>query len=87
MGRSAEWKHQLKLDGRARPERVAILHLAAFDWNCPQHIPQRWTIDELKQAPLFERIKSLEAEVKRLRAQLEESTASSRPANSPPSSG
>jgi uncharacterized protein len=65
-----EWKQKLLLDDRARPERVVILHLAAFDWNCPQHIPQRWTIEELKQTPLFKRIQDLEAEVKRLRAQI-----------------
>jgi hypothetical protein len=65
-----EWKHTLKLDPKARPERVVIIHLAAFDWNCPQHIPQRWTIDELKQTPLFTRIAELETEVNDLRAAL-----------------
>ena len=86
LPKTTEWKSKLLLDDRSRPERVVIIHLAAFDWNCPQHIPQRWTIDELKQTPLFERIKSLEAEVKELRARLAETTASSQPANSQPSS-
>ena len=30
-------------------ERAIVITLAAFDWNCPQHIPQRFTIDELVQ--------------------------------------
>lgn len=64
------WKDQLLIDSKARPERVVILHLAAFDWNCPQHIPRRWTIEELQQTSLFTRIKSLEQEVSDLRAKL-----------------
>jgi len=64
------WKDQLLLPERARPERVVLIHLAAFDWNCPQHIPQRWTADELKQTPIIKHIESLEAEVKRLRKEL-----------------
>jgi predicted pyridoxine 5'-phosphate oxidase superfamily flavin-nucleotide-binding protein len=65
-----EWKHELLIDARARPERVVILHLAAYDWNCPQHIPQRWTIEELKQTPLFQTIESLQQENSELRAAL-----------------
>ncbi len=30
-------------DYKARPERVFVLRLAAFDWNCPQHITPRFT--------------------------------------------
>ena len=81
-----DWKNQLLLDDRSRPERVVLIHLAAFDWNCPRHIPQRWTIDELKQTPIFERIKTLEAEVKKLRAQIAEAASSNQSTNSPPSS-
>ena len=64
------WKDQLIIDDKGRPERLVLIHVAAFDWNCPQHIPQRWTIDELQQTPLFGRIKSLEQEVTDLRAAL-----------------
>ncbi|WFL78368.1 pyridoxamine 5'-phosphate oxidase family protein [Altererythrobacter arenosus] len=31
----------------AVPERAFVITLAAFDWNCPQHIPQRFTAEEL----------------------------------------
>lgn len=30
-------------DYRARIERVAFINIEAFDWNCPQHITQRFT--------------------------------------------
>lgn len=31
---------------RAFPERAIIINVAALDWNCPQHIPQRLTEEE-----------------------------------------
>jgi predicted pyridoxine 5'-phosphate oxidase superfamily flavin-nucleotide-binding protein len=30
-------------DYRARIERVVYIDVAAFDWNCPQHITPRYT--------------------------------------------
>ncbi len=56
------------MDPRSRPERAIRIHLSAFDWNCPQHIPRRWTIEELRSSDLFDRIRSLEAELQTLRA-------------------
>lgn len=29
-------------------ERVILIKVAALDWNCPQHIPQRFTLEELE---------------------------------------
>jgi predicted pyridoxine 5'-phosphate oxidase superfamily flavin-nucleotide-binding protein len=57
-------------DYRARVERVAAIDVEAFDWNCPQHITQRYTLEEIEAAsrPLHERIAALEAEVRTLRA-------------------
>jgi hypothetical protein len=57
---------------RARPERIFRLRLAAFDWNCPQHITPRCTEAEIARAtqPLRDRLESLEAENKRLRERL-----------------
>lgn len=62
-------------DYRARPERILRLRLAAFDWNCPQHITQRFTKVEIAAAtaPLTERLEALEAENAALRARLGES--------------
>jgi uncharacterized protein len=34
---------------RALPERAVVIAVEAFDWNCPQHIPQRFTREELEQ--------------------------------------
>ncbi len=53
----------------AQVERAMILHVEAFDWNCPQHITPRYTIEEVRElnAPLYEHIAKLEAEVERLK--------------------
>jgi predicted pyridoxine 5'-phosphate oxidase superfamily flavin-nucleotide-binding protein len=37
-------------DYRARVERVAVIDIEAFDWNCPQHITQRYTRAEIEAA-------------------------------------
>ncbi len=51
------------------PERVLLIHVEAFDWNCPQHITPRYTQAELTEllAPMRHRLEALEAENKRLR--------------------
>ncbi len=56
---------------KARIERAFVLHVEAFDWNCPQHITPRFTIEEIKlmSQPLYEHIEKLEAEIKRLKGE------------------
>ena len=64
---------RLTLPGyRAVPERAFLLHLDAFDWNCPQHITPRFTESEIAAAvaPLQTRLAELEAENQTLREQL-----------------
>jgi predicted pyridoxine 5'-phosphate oxidase superfamily flavin-nucleotide-binding protein len=64
---------RLALSGyKAKPERAMVLHLAAFDWNCPQHITPRFTNAEIEDAiaPLREHIAALEAENRTLKARL-----------------
>ena len=58
----------------AKPERVFRLKLAAFDWNCPQHIVPRFTEAEISRAvrPLQEKLEALEAENRALRQRLGE---------------
>lgn len=53
----------------AKVERAMILNVTAYDWNCPQHITPRFTLEEIESAtePLRNRIAELEAEVARLR--------------------
>ncbi|MGB7243682.1 MAG: pyridoxamine 5'-phosphate oxidase family protein [Sulfitobacter sp.] len=55
---------------RARPERAVVIDVEAFDWNCPQHIPIRLTIDELKPhlSELHAENESLKAENQRLKS-------------------
>jgi uncharacterized protein len=57
---------------RAKPERILLLHLVAFDWNCPQHITPRFTEAEIATAvaPLRNRLAALEAENAELRARI-----------------
>jgi len=34
----------------AKAERVFLIHVTAFDWNCSQHITPRWSADEIAAA-------------------------------------
>jgi len=54
---------------KARVERAMILHVKAYDWNCPQHITPRYTLEEIEQAvkPLHDKIRELEEKVEFLR--------------------
>lgn len=54
---------------KAKIERAMILHVTAYDWNCPQHITPRFTLAEIETAtkPLRDRIAELEAEMEVLR--------------------
>jgi len=56
----------------ARPERVFVVRVEAFDWNCPQHITPRFTQAEIEHAltPMAERLRELEQENERLRGEL-----------------
>ncbi len=48
--------------------RVLIIKVEAFDWNCPQHIPIRYSEEELAniKAPLEARIQELEKQLAQL---------------------
>jgi hypothetical protein len=53
-------------------ERVILIHVEAFDWNCPQHITPRYTMEELQEvlAPVRDKLAELEAENAALRNKL-----------------
>jgi len=55
---------------KARPEQVILFTLAAWDANCPQHIPQRFEAEDVAAALAARdgKIAALEAEVARLKA-------------------
>ena len=54
---------------KAAIERVYVIRIEAFDWNCPRHITPRFTAEQVKQAlaPLEHRLEELELENKKLR--------------------
>ncbi len=51
---------------RARIERAIVIHIEAFDWNCPQHITPRFTEAEIRA-----QIEALVAENENLKTQLQ----------------
>ncbi len=52
----------------ARPEQALIFDVAAWDANCPQHIPQQFDAEDVAAAlaDRDDRIATLEAELRRL---------------------
>ncbi|MFT5076910.1 MAG: putative pyridoxine 5'-phosphate oxidase superfamily flavin-nucleotide-binding protein [Flavobacteriaceae bacterium] len=63
----------LNLDNyKFRPERMMVFHIEAYDWNCPQHITPRYTVEEINAAftPQKDYIVRLEAEIKELKEQI-----------------
>ena len=46
-----------------------LFHVKAFNWNCPQHITPRYSVEEMEDVftAQQEYIKTLESEIKRLR--------------------
>lgn len=62
---------KLALPGyRAKVERGMLIDVEGFDWNCPQHITERFTLAEFEtvSTKLTDRIAELEGEVARLKA-------------------
>lgn len=55
-----------------RPERMMVLHIETYDWNCPQHITPRYTVKDIETAfaPQRNQIIALQNEVKELKAKL-----------------
>jgi uncharacterized protein len=47
-------------------ERLFLIEVVSFDWNCPHYITPRYTVSEIQElvAPLQRRIAELEAELK-----------------------
>ena len=51
---------------------MMVLHIEAYDWNCPQHITPRYTVEDIEAAfaPQRNQIIALQNEVKELKAKL-----------------
>ena len=55
-------------DYKARPERVLCFHVKAWSPNCPQHIKQRFTVDEM--APKIKKLQQCIADLEEANASL-----------------
>jgi len=67
----AELNARMKPEGyKARVERVMLIKVAAWDVNCPQHIPIKIDVEDVRKAieTRDARIAELEAEVRELRS-------------------
>jgi predicted pyridoxine 5'-phosphate oxidase superfamily flavin-nucleotide-binding protein len=55
---------------KARIERGMMIAIEAFDWNCSQHIPDRYSEVDVRQvvSAMQDKIDALEDELKRLKA-------------------
>ncbi len=65
-----EWIERLREpDYEAVIERVYVIRVEAFDWNCPQHITPRFTAEQIQEAlaPFERRLEELERENEKLR--------------------
>ena len=58
-----ELREGLAVDDGAEVERVVVIDVVSFDWNCPQHITERFTRAEVEAAvePLYREIDRLRA--------------------------
>jgi len=73
-GEQAEiWLPRVRMpEEKTEIERVFVIHVEAYDWNCPQHITPRYTAEELREGmqEIEKRVKSLEQENKTLRSEI-----------------
>ncbi len=68
-----DWLERVRMPGEKTPiERVLVIHVEAYDWNCPQHITPRYTEEEIREGmqSIENRLQALEQENKRLRKEL-----------------
>lgn len=74
LDEKAELREMLDLgDYRYHAERIFVFKVKAFDWNCPQHITPRYTVEDIaKMADEKDNyIESLKSEIKALKEKLE----------------
>lgn len=57
---------------KAASERVYVIHVEAFDWNCQQHIIPRYTAEEIREViwDFENRMNELQQENEKLRSEL-----------------
>jgi predicted pyridoxine 5'-phosphate oxidase superfamily flavin-nucleotide-binding protein len=73
------WLDRVRMpEERTVIERVFIIHVEAYDWNCPQHITPRYTAEEIREGmqSIEGRVEALERENQALRKELAQFRAS-----------
>jgi len=71
--KATEWMKKVRdPEYKAVTERVYVIRVEAFDWNCQQHIIPRYTEEEIREAvaPFEKRMQELEQENERLREEV-----------------
>lgn len=61
-------------DYKFKPERMILFKINAYDWNCPQHINPKYTVEEIRELlePQKQYIDTLEKEIKALKEKLQQ---------------
>src|SRR6202035_2562178 len=70
---AAPWIQRVQMPGYMSViERVFVIHMEAYDWNCPQHITPRYTAEEIREGmqSIEKRMEALVQEHKALRKEL-----------------
>jgi uncharacterized protein len=73
--KAKDWLDRVRVPGeKTKIERVFVIHVEAYDWNCPQHITPRYTAEEIREGmqSIEKRVQTLEEENKKLRKELAE---------------
>ena len=76
-----EWLAKVRDPGyKATTERVYVIRVEAFDWNCPQHIIPRFPEEEIGDvlAPVEKHVRELEKENERLKNEVARLTEAKR---------
>jgi len=71
--KAQEWLEKVRdPEYKAITERVYIIRVEAFDWNCPQHIVPRFTEEEIRDVlvPVEKHVHELELENQNLRNEI-----------------
>jgi predicted pyridoxine 5'-phosphate oxidase superfamily flavin-nucleotide-binding protein len=74
---AAVWVERVRDSGsKDKIERVFVIRVEAFDWNCPQHITPRFTEEQIRAAlvPFERRLQELEKENDVLRKRVRSET-------------
>ena len=78
---AAEWLDRVRMpDEKAVIERVFVIHVEAYDWNCQQHITPRYTLEEIREhmEAQHQYLEQLRQENSRLKRELAESKSANR---------